>query len=123
MGYDVHITRRAEWHNDDGPPIAQAEWLHVVEQDPELGIDRESYATSEGGDRQFAVSWHEQTLWFFEGEIRAKNPNRALIEKMVEIASCLNATVQGDDGERYPGALAAIDCTPTLLQRVFRRWR
>ena len=38
---------------------------------------------------------------WFKGNIYTKNPDEALIGKMVHIARALHATVQGDDGEIY----------------------
>ena len=36
MGYEVHITRRQHWLDEDGPSIALNEWLKVVHSDPEM---------------------------------------------------------------------------------------
>ncbi len=38
MGYDVHITRKAEW-SDDESAITLGEWLSVVDADPEMRLD------------------------------------------------------------------------------------
>ena len=50
----------------------------------------------EGKDSGAWLDWKD-------GEIFAKNPEDALIEKMVEIAKVLGAKVQGDDDEVYKG--------------------
>jgi hypothetical protein len=39
MGYDVHITRRPEWFEDEGPEITLDEWLAVIRDDPEMRLD------------------------------------------------------------------------------------
>lgn len=41
--------------------------------------------------------------WFayWKGSINTKNPDVPIIRKMLQIASALNAKVQGDDGEFY----------------------
>ena len=36
MGYELHITRRKDWADDEGPEITLAEWLALVADDPEL---------------------------------------------------------------------------------------
>jgi hypothetical protein len=80
MGYSVYITRRKSWYGD-GPVIAEQEWLNEC-----------------AGDRELAA------LFWNQGNIEAKNPDRALVRKMASIAAALGATVQGDDGEHYDAA-------------------
>ena len=98
MGYNLHITRREMWC-DEGKDITVDEWIGIVENDPELSID------SKNG-LYFAV-WkprhmsEEYWLDWFQGNIYSKNPDQALILKMIEISKQLRAVVQGDDGEIY----------------------
>ncbi|WP_042409939.1 hypothetical protein [Streptacidiphilus carbonis] len=80
MGYDVHITRRENWWDEEGQDISVAEWEAVVAADPGLG----------------AVP-----LWWNVGRIVSKNPSDAVITRMREVAKALGARVQGDDGEYY----------------------
>jgi hypothetical protein len=54
----------------------------------------------ETNGKYFAV-WKEDWLDWGRGEIFTKNPRRKLVEKMIQIASRLNAKVQGDEGEVY----------------------
>ena len=119
MGYDLHITRKHDRADEAGPTINPQEWLAVLDADPEL-----SRAT-DAGDDTLAGAWKGDTLfWFTEGEIRCKNPDEPVIRKMVEIAERLGATVQGDDGERYPEALApssAVPPKPSLWRRLIGR--
>lgn len=117
MGYDLHITRKADWSDPDGPTISEAEWRQLIENDPELVLDTETKC----GDWQF-VSWRDDPGWLaFTGrEIRSKYPSDALIAKMVSIADRLGAKVQGDDGEVYPEALAErATKKPTWWHRLF----
>lgn len=108
MGYDFHITRKADWSDKDGPTIAEAEWRDLVASDPELTIDADTRCWTTDGEWLF-VAWRGEAgaLAFLNGEITSTNPDEPLIRKMVEIAERLGATVQGDDGERYPDALDA----------------
>ena len=96
MGYDVHITRRKDWADAEGPEISEQEWLAHIAGDPDLA-----------------------SLVCIGGNVDAKNPDRPLIRKMVSAAAALGAKVQGDDGESYdatgnplqpppPGVLARI---------------
>jgi hypothetical protein len=104
MGYDLHITRRRHWA-DAGRDIFAEEWLRLVAQDPELTL-----APHHG---PWVAVWHgPSTLdapWmdWSGGNISTKNPDRALIAKMVQLARQLDATVQGDDGETYGSDIAA----------------
>jgi len=38
MGYDVHVTRRPNWWDKTGPEISLAEWIALVEADPEMRV-------------------------------------------------------------------------------------
>jgi len=100
MGYDLHITRR-EFHADEGDDITHAEWDAFVASDDSL------ISTEDMGDGMMMYMWSgpsqysEPWLMWGDGCVSTKYPDRALILKMIEIASALSANVQGDDGERY----------------------
>ena len=98
MGYDLHITRRKHW-SLSGNDIATAEWLAYVARDPELSLWRENgpYMARWNGKSASPDSW----LDWFRGNVYTKNPDEALILKMVRIAKELEGQVQGDDGEIY----------------------
>lgn len=116
MGYDVHITRKDDWSDADGPAITRAEWFHTVARDPSLQLVRDVIVENGQGEQ---ISLHEDTLtvwrdwpgraegraealfWHSGGNVFAKNPDRATRAKMHAIAGTLKAKVQGDDGETY----------------------
>jgi hypothetical protein len=121
MGYDLHITRKENWSDEDGPSISEAEWRRVIEEDPELQLDTETSCTMADGEYVFAA-WNGEpgALGHYAGEITTKDPSEPLIRKMVLIAQRLNANVQGDDGERYPESLdSRPKAKPSLWQRLF----
>jgi hypothetical protein len=100
MGWEVHMTRADDWSNSDQRPITPEEWLAVVHSDPELRID-------EANGPYFAV-WsgpcsYPDGAWFdwAEGCVSTKNPDRAILGKLLQLAAKLGAVVQGDDGEVY----------------------
>ena len=97
LGYDLHITRRAEWSDDDGPSITLDEWLAYIRSDPAVTPDPDN------GPQDFLVSVGAEPcpLWWDRGELLTKHPDKAFIRKMVSIARALNARVVGDDGEEY----------------------
>jgi hypothetical protein len=33
MGYDIHITRKALWSDEEGPLIPEVEWRKLIESD------------------------------------------------------------------------------------------
>src|SRR5262245_9582193 len=98
MGYDLHITRKANWFDEEGPVITEAEWRALIEADPELSLDTETRCIMADGEYVFAA-WNGEAglLSYYKGEITAKNPEEALIMKMVRIAHQLGAQVLGDD--------------------------
>ena len=75
MGYDLHITRKEDWSDEDGPVITEAEWRRVIHEDPELQLDTDSRCTMADGEYIFA-SWNgeQEVLAFYGGEITSKYP-------------------------------------------------
>ena len=45
MGYDLHITRRASWADEDGPEIGLKEWAAYVASDAEVRPDPDNGPT------------------------------------------------------------------------------
>ncbi len=116
MGYEVHITRKEEWSEENGPEITIEEWKNYIAADPEIRLDGSAEATtpdsnvlrveSPGLSVWLAYSGHEKNgnmAWFdhFEDRITVKNPDKEILVKMYVIASALGAKVQGDEGEVY----------------------
>ncbi len=99
MGYDFHITRAENWSNNEDQEILAEEWMDLIKSDPEL------VPAPENG--QYFVIWRGTTkypeTWFnwVSGNITTKNPDKATLRKMLEIATRFNANVQGDEGEVY----------------------
>jgi hypothetical protein len=119
VGYDLHITRRKNWAGA-GSDITVEEWLAFVEKDSEFLLFPADgpYFARWNGKSKYPDPW----LDWREGNIYTKNPDEALIDKMVEIARQLNAQVQGDDGEIYQDAhRPPIYPPPSLLDRL-RAW-
>jgi hypothetical protein len=100
MGWEVHMTRAKHWPDSDKQPITADEWLSVVAADPELRID-------EANGPYFAVWVRAKHIpdgaWFAwaNGCVSTKHPDRAILGKLLQLASKLSAAVQGDDGEVY----------------------
>lgn len=120
MGYDVHITRAEHWSDNAGHEISSDEWLDVVKRDPQLKL--------EGVNGPFVAIWtahptnEEVWLDWVDGNITTKNPDEAILKKMMAIATGLNANVQDDDGEYYTGAestsLEALTSRPSKIPRI-----
>ena len=101
MGYELHITRKKYFFDEEGDAIAPEEWRQYVESDPELEIDPavgENFARWSGENR-----YGPGEAWFdwFEGSINTKAPDENILAKMLIIAQSLGGKVQGDDGEVY----------------------
>lgn len=99
MGYDLHITRKPHWANEEGSYITLEEWLSLV-QDAELTIDEQNgpYFAVWLGPGEYACWIH-----YYEDDLFSNHPTDGFIEKMVQLARQLGGRVQGDDGEIYPG--------------------
>src|SRR5262245_55779019 len=122
MGWEVHMTRAEHWTESDQCPITKEEWLAVIKADPELRIE-------EANGPCFAV-WpgpciYPEGSWFDwpDGQVNTKNPDRAILGKLLQLADKLSATVQGDDGEIYscPEDLPVSNVVKTSPRRVW--WR
>ena len=103
MGYDLHITRAEFWANAAGHEITLDEWRRYVASDPQVQQD------ADNGPEDFLFVAHPKgpaPLWWARGQIYSKYPDRATVQKMIEIARKLGARVQGDDGETYEDASA-----------------
>ena len=113
MGYDLHITRKDDWSDEeDLRDIPLEEWLAYIALDPELAIsdrfrirdpDNEGGSIVAPGFCDWLGHSINTSMWFgyFHGCIETKNPDEETIRKMLFIAEALNARVQGDDGEIY----------------------
>lgn len=52
MGYDIHITRKDSWFDEDeSNEIKMSEWISYVKNDLELRLDDLSEASTESGDQ------------------------------------------------------------------------
>lgn len=115
MGYELHITRREHWADTETSDISLDEWLAYVSNDEELELTN-GYDIKIGSELQFQdrpgyCEWNAHPVysdsnarpWFayWRGSINTKNPDAPTIRKMMQIASSLNAKVQGDEGEIY----------------------
>jgi prepilin-type processing-associated H-X9-DG protein len=116
MGYDVGITRKENWWDENGPEIHLNEWIDVVAADRDMRLD--GYAEAQVGDGKIlrtenaglsvwtAYSRHGEggnMAWFDfrRGSIVVKNPDAEILQKMWSLAQTLSAKVQGDEGEFY----------------------
>jgi hypothetical protein len=113
VGYDVSIVR---YHGDDVIDIAESEWLEYIKSDPELEPSEISHDSTywEWNAHSKYQDPTEGRPWFHYGcgQIYSKNPDGEVLVKMFQIATCLKAKVQGQDGEFYDeGGRQMIDKT------------
>lgn len=117
MGYDLHITRKLNWFDEESSTdISLADWIAYVNEDNEMRLDNFADAMTDEGQNMKVKSeglsvWTKYSkngidgnyAWFqyMNGQIVVKNPDKEIINKMIDIASVLGAKVQGDDGEFY----------------------
>ena len=107
MGYDLHITRRENWWDEQGPDISTPEWEAVVAADPDLVMfsppggwhgEPQWIAALATSLQDAEIGW---ALYWRAGRIAAKHPSDLLLAKMCQVAGALGARVQGDYGEYY----------------------
>jgi len=127
VGYDIHITRKELWSDEDGPAIPEDEWRKFIETDADLQLDTATRCVMGDTEMVFATFGGEPGVFgWYQGEITTKNPEREVIQKAVQMAERLGAKVQGDDGEVYgpdgePLKEEAVDQPPPgpgLLSRI-----
>jgi hypothetical protein len=99
MGYDLHITRKEFWADEEGETIRLDEWQRYVASDSEIESDPDN-----PGHENYVLASHPERWplwWWKDGEIYTKNPDDEVIAKLVQIADALRARVLGDDDEIY----------------------
>jgi hypothetical protein len=117
MGYEVYITRRENWFDEEvHRDISLDEWKCLVADDPEMRMDNFAEATTTGGEfirveseglsvwtkySQDGINGNHAWFDYYRGTIVVKNPDDEILNKMIDIATLLNAKVQGDEGEIY----------------------
>ncbi len=99
MGYNLYVTRAVDWSSNSGNEISPQEWLSVVDGDPSLvrfSANGPYFALWDRADQPDSpwIDW-------FGGNLYSKNPDRAVLGKLLEIANRLHARVQGEEGEEY----------------------
>jgi hypothetical protein len=93
MGYHLSILRTAEGRKQ---PIRRDELASVVAARADLQLEE--------GPRRSLIrtgAGPEPVLVYQDGEIWARDPARATVELMLELASVLGARVRGDELETY----------------------
>ncbi|GGO08317.1 hypothetical protein [Micromonospora parathelypteridis] len=104
MGYELHITRAAEYYDSEEHPIALDEWFSYAENTPALtvggwiwwGEDRHPFYVYTCADGSVV------SMTWFEGAIDVKGHfGGDAYREFGSFAEDLRADLQGDDGERY----------------------
>lgn len=98
-GYDVHVTRKDFWADESGPEITFEEWARCQRSDPQIVSD----VNNGPNDFMVDISGGTFPLWYeaARGEPYTKDPSEQAIRKLQEVARCLDARVQGDEGEFF----------------------
>ena len=117
MGYELHITGKENWVNEDpSNDITLEQWLDYVKNDPDMRLDNFAQASTTDGQKirieedgicvwtkysKDGIDGNHAWFWLSMGNISTKNPDAEIGNKMMDIAGSLRAKVQGDDGELY----------------------
>ena len=94
MGYDIHITRKENWFDeDDSNKIKLTEWTDYIKSDKEMRLDNQASATTDNGDHvtyennglAVWISYSKNGLgdnyaWFDfrAGNVTVKNPDEEI---------------------------------------------
>ncbi len=114
MGYEVYVTRRESWADEDGPYITLSDWLGYLSIDPSLQRDVQfgsGRTKSNGGyEESTHVIWtewpgqgdgKEARFYLDDGNVVASDTDVAIRQKLFVMAHVLEAKVQGAKGELY----------------------
>lgn len=105
MGYEVHVTRKAHWSDEDGARISAAEWASLLDGDPLEPADADrmtGWWTRHSGGKQDAP-----ILLFSDGNIDAAPHDEETALFLLGLATELGAGLQGDEGEPWTTATIA----------------
>ena len=108
VGGDYHITRSSDWMVNQGREISKAEWQYYAHNDHELSSDPENGPNSfiwNGHPERTSEAW----LDWSQGNVYSTEPDQPLLEKMVKIASRLEARLVSDRNEVQGPAEGGID--------------
>lgn len=112
MGYEVYITKKKNWYDEDGDEISPEDWQNAVEHDPQMEIVGETIApVGKDGVKisyksPLLAEWKNpdsgETVWFdySHGNIVVKSPDEATKKKIKSIASIIGAKAQGEEGKK-----------------------
>lgn len=117
MGYNLYITRKSDWIDEESSEdISLTGWVDYVNKDDEMQLGQFAETLPIDGQKikienEGLSIWTKYSkngingnfAWFtyIDGQIVVKNPDKEIVNKMIDIASTLGAKVQGDDGELY----------------------
>lgn len=129
MGYDLHISRREYWHDEDGPEISLDEWQAYAAQRADLVPcpvrDADGTVIADSGARgAFGVQSEPGEWWILDwsrGTVTTSRPPQDIIRIMVAMAQDLNARVLGDDDEDYGPDGEAVEWPHAAPERK-RNW-
>ncbi|MEC2075841.1 hypothetical protein [Metabacillus fastidiosus] len=107
MSYNIHITRADDWVESEENPIKLEELIDYFSGKSDFEYS-ETFSTpgpiSMSIEADFFIWKHKDIkvpFLYKKGQIVVSRANDEVIEKMKEIATELDARVQGDDGELY----------------------
>lgn len=98
MGYNIHITRKKHWSDQDGPEISLQEWTDYVKSDPEMRLEGFAQFNNPRTGETIRLEGPGLAVWTAHS---GKPGIRWFDCRHGHIAHALSAKVQGDDGEIY----------------------
>lgn len=112
-GYDAHITRASEWSESEKTPITIDAWKRLVAEDKSFTATNAAVAVNPKTSEEIRIPGEALAIWtdpetgrkayfdYRQGRITVKDPDKAILKKMKEVAKEIGARVVGDEGEEY----------------------
>jgi hypothetical protein len=120
VGYELHITRAADWFDSAEDPITQHEWEAFADGHPDMrprGTIEFADADAQPVFGHTCADGTVVSLWWYQGRIDIAGVRTKLAQNtLAPMAEALNARLVGDDGEQYEGGRR-----PPFLDRFRRR--
>lgn len=136
MSYNVYVTRKDDWSDDDGPDITLNDWLDYLAIDGSLipdshrakSTDPRVASGAKEATHAYWAEWpgrddagHEVWFWLELGNIICANADTATLRKLFVVADVLGARLQGDEGEFYDSVGRAVKGRPRMPRGAGKR--
>ena len=101
VGFQIHITRKEFWSDEEGPAISEKEWTALAASDPSMRPKKNGDVAWVGYSKHVPGRKEARFRLASNGNVVLRFPDREIRAKMYRMAIRIGAKVQGDGGELY----------------------